>query len=253
MKMLDWKMKKLLRNKLDFVHGKENLREEKKFLETIQKSKTAFYESEAEGFLSKAEFLYQQSHYIHKRWWVVQGVSLLLLWWGLMYVGSNYYIRRCMGVVASLFVVMVMPELWKNKNANAMEVECTAFYSLRQIYAVRILLFALVDIALLSLFSLAAIFIANLLVEEIIIQFFLPFNVSCCICFCTLYSKWAYSEVFAVSLCLVWIAIWIEIVLNEKVYDAISVPVWIALFFISLLYLEYCIQRGQKMLLPSKE
>lgn len=30
--------------------------------------------------ISYAEFLYQQSRYIHKRWWVLQGLLLLLLY-----------------------------------------------------------------------------------------------------------------------------------------------------------------------------
>ena len=53
---------------------------EKGLQETIRKSRAAFEESEAEELISHAEFLYQQSRYIHKRWWILQGALLFLLW-----------------------------------------------------------------------------------------------------------------------------------------------------------------------------
>lgn len=61
-----------------------------------------------------------------------------------------------MGTLAPLFVVLVLPELWKNRSSGALEIECTAYYSLRQIYAARMVLFGLVDLALLTLFFSAA-------------------------------------------------------------------------------------------------
>lgn len=42
----------------------------------IQASKTAFYESEANAPLSRLEFVYQQSRYIRKHWWILQAYTL---------------------------------------------------------------------------------------------------------------------------------------------------------------------------------
>ncbi len=46
-------------------------------------------------------------------------------------------------------------------------------------------------------------------------------------------------------LCMVWIALWERIVLQENLYQTISVPVWVGLLAVSSGYLVYWIQRGQ--------
>lgn len=219
---------------------------ESKMQETIQAAKNVFYEEEAKNILTKTEFLYQQSKYIRKRWWGIQGILLFLLWWILYHTGNDIYMQRSMGIAAPLFVILVIPEFWKNRCANAMEVECSAYYSLRQVYAARLLLFALTDIFLLTIFFFAAFFCGKITVAEFMIQFLVPFNITCCICFHILYSRKYGSEAFAILLCIIWAAIWLQIVLNEMVYQAISVPVWGVVFVLSLSYLCYCIQRGQK-------
>ena len=219
---------------------------EKKLQETIVKAKAAFAENEAEEFLLPVEFLYEQCRYIKKRWWIIQGMVLMLLWIFLQWSESNYYTQRCMGVAASLFAVLLLPELWKNRNVNAVEVESVSFYSLRQIYSARILAFAFVDCLLLGAFALPVLMSGKVAAGELIIQFFLPFIVSCCICFRTLYSSQMGSEIAALFFCIMWCAVWIQIVLNEKIYRMISEPVWLVLTGIAAGYLGYCIHRGQK-------
>lgn len=222
---------------------------EEKLQETIWKAKTAFAENQAEDFISRAEFLYQQSKYIHKRWWILQGVTLFLLWLLLQLTESTHSMQRCMGVAASLFAILLLPELWKNRNVNALEIESVSFYSLRQIYSARILAFAFVDCLLLGAFALPILMTGKMLVEELIIQFFLPFIVSCCICFRVLYSNRIGSEIFALFLCVVWCAVWIQIVLNEKIYELISLPVWNVMTSVAVFYLGYCVYKGQSGLL----
>lgn len=220
--------------------------DEDKLNETITAAKAAFYEGEAETSLSRMEFLMQQSRYIQKRWWVLQGVLLIILLWVLQSVESSYYIQRSLGAAAPLFVILTLPELWKNRNSGAMEVECTTFYSLRQIYAARLTLFAGVDLVLLSLFMLAVSFTQRLTVWDMLVQFVLPFNAACCICFHSLYSPKHGSEVFSLLLCAVFMALWMQIVLHDAVYQAISVPVWCALLSLSFVYLSCCILNGQR-------
>lgn len=212
----------------------------------IQASKTAFCESEAGAPLSYLEFLYQQSLYIRKQWWILQACVLLALWMSLAVTRSCFPLRRFMGVAAPLFAIFILPELWKNRSAGALEIECTACYSLRQIYGARILLFALVDLALLSLFSLCAMGAWKIPAEDLVIQFFLPYLITCCICFRTLYSRKISSEAFAILLCSLWSLIWIELLLHETVYKAISLPLWLAMTAAAALYLGYCIKRGQE-------
>lgn len=225
---------------------KEVFYTEKKLQETIWKSKMAFEENETEYFISHAEFLYQQSSYIHKRWWVLQGVVLFLLWCMLQLTGSNFYVQRYMGIAASLFAILLLPELWKNRNANALEIESVSCYSLRQIYAARIFAFAIVDLILLCVFTMPVILTGKVSADEMMIQFFLPYIVTCCICFRILYSNRISSEIFALFLCGVWCTVWTKIVLSERVYGAVSLPVWYAMTIIAVFYLGYCICRGQK-------
>lgn len=223
---------------------------ETKIQETILQSKNAYYEAESGQSLSNAEFLYQQSKYIKKRWWAGQGLLLAVLWLLLKYTESSYYIQRSIGVAAPLFVLMMIPEIWKNRSTGACEVECTTFYSIRQVYAARMILFALVDLVLLSLFLIAASSTAKLTAGELIIQFFVPFNVACCICFRLLYSKKENSELLALFFCMIWTAVWVQIVCKEAIYQVVSVPVWIAMLILSALYFGYSIWKGQKQGMP---
>lgn len=98
------------------------------------------------------------------------------------------------------------------------------------------ILFAFVDLVLLSLFFTAASYIDRVEIWELVIQYFVPFNAACCICFHMLYSKRTDSQIVAFLLCIVWTVIWIQIALNEAIYEVISAPVWIALLFLYFLY-----------------
>lgn len=220
--------------------------DEAKLQKTIELSKAAFVSGESEGSVSHVEFLYQQSRYIKKHWWLMQAVLLLALCLLLQMSGSDLYTRRSLGIAAPLFVILVLPELWKNRNTDAMEIEGTTFYTIRQIYAARLTLFAGVDLILLSLFFVGASALARVTVWELMIQFVLPFNVACCLCFHGLYNNRTGSEPFSILLCSVWTGLWVLIVLRDAVYDRISVPVWITLLAASFAYLGFSILRGQK-------
>lgn len=212
----------------------------------VQRSRRALYESERQGVLSQREFLYQQGRYIKKHWWLLQGAILAALWLLLALTHSGHYMQRYMGIAASLFGALVLPELWKNRSAGAMEIEGAAYFSLRQVYAARIFLFALVDFALLCVFSLGALFGGVVAVGDLLVQFFLPYVVTCCICFKTLYSPRIDSEVFALFLCVVWSLVWLMILSEEKIYRAVSLPVWLTMLGAASVYLGYCVWRGQR-------
>ena len=219
--------------------------DEAKIQQTIEVSRAAFIAGESERDMSNMDFLYQQSRYIKKHWWLMQAALLLAVCVLLHLSESGFSIRRSLGVAAPLFVILILPELWKNRSCDAMEVEGTTFFTIRQIYAARLTLFAGVDLLLLTVFFFGASFFARVTVWELLIQFVLPFNVTCCICFRSLYNSRAGSEVFSILLCSVWTGLWVLIVLSDAVYDAISVPVWIGLLAASFAYLGYSIHRGQ--------
>lgn len=213
---------------------------------TIAASQAAFAAAEKERTLSRLDFLYLQGKYIQKHWWLLQGALLLALCQLLRMSGSDLYARRSLGVSAPLFVILITPELWKNRAADAMEVEGTTLYTLRQIYAARLTLFAGVDLMLLTLFFLGASAFARLTPWEMLIHFVLPFNVACCLCFHSLYSGRTGSETMAILLCILWTGAWELVVLSDRVYSSISGPVWITLLVASFGCAGYLLLRGQQ-------
>ena len=195
--------------------------------------------------LSQLEFLRQQAQFLHKRWWLLQGAVLVLLWWLLQSAGTAYEVQLAMGTLAPLFVVLVLPELWKNRSSGALEIECTAYYSLRQIYAARMVLFGLVDLALLALFFSAALLAGQATLRDLIINFLLPFLVTGCICLRTLSHRRDTVCYAALPLCLAWTAVWVLLILSDQVYRMISLPMWLGMLLLATVYFLYAIRKLQ--------
>lgn len=147
------------------------------------------------------------------------------------------FTSRILGVAASLFIILIVPELWKNRTCQAMEIEAAAYYSLRQIYAARMLLFGIVDVVFLTTFCVLTTAAMNILFSQLLVQFLFPMVVTAGICFRILCSKYAFSETTAIMMCIMWNAIWLIVILNEKLYAAITFPLWITLIGIAFLFL----------------
>lgn len=222
--------------------------DEEKIKETILLSQRAYYQSEAAAPLPWFDFLTQQGRYIQKRWWLMQALllSVVLLLFSLS--DTTAYLQKCLGVTAPLFVLLALPELWKNRAWGAVEVEGTAYYTLRQIYAARLILFVGMDFLLISAFFLGISYFWKLTLWEMLISFVLPFNVSCCICFRCLYSTKASSELFPILLCMAWTVLWGEIVLTDRLYSVISPQLWAGMLVMSTVFLICSVLSGQRNL-----
>ena len=70
----------------------------------VQAATLAFHRREAARPLAPLEFLRQQSHFLRKRWWALQGGVLLLLWWVLQSAGTTGEAQRAMGEATPLVV-----------------------------------------------------------------------------------------------------------------------------------------------------
>lgn len=220
--------------------------DEAKLQKTIQVSKRAFLEAEQAKSVSRLEFLVLQSRYIKKKWWLLQGLLLTAVYLLLFHMGTDHEIRRCLGLAGPLLAVLVLPELWKNRSCDAMEVECTTLYSLRAIYAARLTLFAGVDILMLSAFFSAATVLTRVTVWEMLMEFLLPFNVTCVICLFTLYSRRVRSEAMSMTLCLLWASVWLLVIENNIIYNIISAPMWIFALCASFFALVWALLQGQR-------
>lgn len=216
--------------------------DESKIKDTIVSARKSFYEGAEQACVSYFDFIYDQTCYIRKKWWGLQFMLLVFTGW-CAHGADNEIVQRLLGIAASLFVIMAIPELWKNRSSNSIEVEGAAYFSIRQIYAARMLSFAVVDGVLLGIFTIVLSLTARVVISEIIIQFFLPMIVTCCICFRTLCSRYIASEYAACFLSLLWIAIWIQVVLNGSIYQAVSAPAWGGICGIAALYLTYTVKR----------
>ncbi|MGO5053343.1 hypothetical protein ACTQ6A_12695 [Lachnospiraceae bacterium LCP25S3_G4] len=219
---------------------------EEKIQETIRKSKEAFFASEQEELLSYHEFLWLQFKVIQKRWWILQVLLLFVLWAVLMFVHDDKYIQRSIGVIASLFVILIIPEFWKNRSCQCMEIEASSYYSLKQVYAARMLLFGITDIFLITIFCGTVSVGLHFELTKLMVQFLFPLSVTACICFGTLCSKYSLSETVALTLCIIWSAVWLLIILNENIYALITFPIWISLLGIALIFLLVVIYRTIK-------
>ena len=164
------------------------------------------------------EFLYEQTKFIKKRWWILQGCVLMYLWiWLSNYTSDIKDMMRIMGISATIFVVL-----------------CTA----------RILMFGVVDLVIVMVFLAITYQTTILSLSDLVVNFLLPVNVSCCICFRVLYSRWEKSEYIAVLSCLVWVGLWMMIVANDVIYQKIVTPVWVAMLMLTLVYFIFCVQKS---------
>lgn len=168
-------------------------------------------------------FLHEQFKFIRKRWWALQGGSLLLLWMLLADYGEGANADRVLGALSVI----------------------SSYYSLRQICSARILMFAAVDLTMITIFFAVSFSTLQISAYRIVIDFLVPFNISCCICFRLLYSKWQELEYIAVFLSTACIFAWSLIVSSDFIYERISMPVWIGLLLLSFIYLIYCIWKSQ--------
>ena len=216
---------------------------EQNIKETVKKSIDMFCSVEQERLLNYWEFLWVQLRLIRKRWWVFQLLLLAALWTALPSLQGEQHTQRTMGVAASLFIILIIPEFWKSQTYQSMEIESVSYYSLRQIYSARMLLFGIVDIVLITFFCWLSFAALNASFSQILVQFILPMAVTACICFGMLCSKHRFSETVAVMMCTGWSGIWLFIVLNERIYNLITYPMWIAFLGIALLFVIFSIYR----------
>lgn len=195
----------------------------------VRNSKAVFVKREGERRLSYREFLFQQLHMIQKRWWLLQLIVLYLAWRFLESEQEIVLMRRGMGIIAALFVILLIPELWKNLSNHCIEIEMASYYSLRRIYAARVAIFGFVDVFLLTAFSGCANIFGGISLINLITDFLLPLVVTACICFAVL-SRQAHNIGMAIAACIIWSIAWWVIAANEKIYSVLSTPIWIAVF-----------------------
>lgn len=204
--------------------------DEERIRETIRRSAEAFYREEAGRKLSYSAFLRLQLKTMKKGWWILQILLLMLLYSVLQDMQTAWASRRCMGAAAVLFVVLIIPDLWKSRTYGLAEVESASYFSLRGIYAARLVLFGIADTLILTVFCGGVYAALGIDAVQLMVQFLLPITVTAAVCFGVLCSRYPFGETMAAALCLMWGALWILLISNDTLYAAFAAPAWIWLF-----------------------
>ena len=105
-------------------------------------------------------------------------------------------------------------------------------------------MFGVVDLVIVMAFLAITYQTTILSLRDLEVNFLLPVNVSCCICFRVLYSRWEKSEYIAVLSCLVWVGLWMMIIANDVIYQKIVTPVWVAMLILTFVYFIFCVQKS---------
>lgn len=210
--------------------------DENRIRATVQKSVEAFYREEEKRRLSYSEFLRIQLGTMKKRWWIMQMALLMLLYSVLQDMQTVWAVKRSMGAAAVLFVVLIIPDLWKSRTYGLAEVESASYFSLRGIYAARLVLFGIADTLMLTLFCGTAYAALGIAVVQLTVQFLLPMTVTAAVCFGVLCSRYPFGEAMAVFICLTWGTAWILAISNDTLYEAVIMPVWFLLLAAAVVF-----------------
>lgn len=198
------------------------------------------------GNLKVMDFFWNQVKLMPKHWWVLQGLLLMGIWILLILSDFSQTIQREMSIGATLFIIIMIPELWKNRQHHSMEIEATTVYSLRQVYAAKIIAFGLVDILMLTSFCILAETTQGISAFDLMKQLVFPLLLAAGSCFAVLCSRKLFSESMAVVICMIVNGLWTMLVLRDQLYNSISVGLWIILFDIAGLFLAYMVWRTLK-------
>lgn len=213
---------------------------------TVAAARAGFVRAESEMPMATHTFLRIQLALIQKRWWLAQALLLVLVALALPGLAEIALMARGLGVTAALFVILVIPEFARNSSANAMEIEGTTHYTLRHIYAARLVLFGGVDLVILTGFCGALTLALQLSLATLVTQFLLPLVTTACLCFAVLSSPRAAQGTVAICACLFWSGVWWLIVASDGLYSQIALPLWFVLFALSLLALAIFARRYLK-------
>ncbi len=177
-------------------------------LQTIKKCKETFVQAE-DYPLSYMEFLYDQMQFIQKRWWILQGCLLAVLWIFLNDAADIYEMQRLMGAGACLFAIFLVPEIWKNRRNQAMEIEGgSILFAAAGMHGANSAVFGFMDLLIVTAFAVSVAFTVRVSAQMFAVNFMIPFNVTGAICFRFLYCKRSESEYLAAAGCFLFMILW---------------------------------------------
>lgn len=216
---------------------------QRKINEIVHLSIDKFYHTEKQNLLSKHAFFYSQLKLLKKRWLFLQTILLFLLFIFIQYSPDMSYYSSSLGIVSCLLIIFLMPELWRDKNTDKSELVNTCFYSLEHLYAVKIIIFGIYDLMILTIFFIIATFTAKITFYMIVVHFLLPLVITACICFYFLTKNDSYNYLTTLCLCIFTSFMWYMLTSIEIVYTKVSIVIWVLLLMIAVLFLLHEIKK----------
>uniref|UniRef100_I5AR94 ABC-2 family transporter protein n=1 Tax=Eubacterium cellulosolvens (strain ATCC 43171 / JCM 9499 / 6) TaxID=633697 RepID=I5AR94_EUBC6 len=193
------------------------------------------------GFI---EFVANQIRFMKKKWWILQSILLFFACEWISISGDTDYTYRGLSILASLFVILIIPEFWKNIECGSFEIEEASVFDLRSVYAAKFIAFGVVDTVLLTFFCVLATQLQGFLFADVLKQFVFPVMIAAAICLLSFSSKKRYSEVTTMMLCVISNLAWMILAMNESVYSEITPLVWIGLFGFCSFIIIYCVSKS---------
>lgn len=110
---------------------------------------------------------------------MLQAALLIVTFFLMNYLDDSEYLMRTLGTSSVLFIVMIIPEFWRNKESDSLQIEASCLYSLRQIYSARVFLIGVADVFMITLFLLVCCVGMRMQFMDIFGAVFVP-NGRCC-------------------------------------------------------------------------
>ncbi|MGI6721487.1 MAG: hypothetical protein ACOX4I_02855 [Anaerovoracaceae bacterium] len=193
------------------------------------------------GFL---EFVLMQLKVMQKKWWLFQCALLLFAGIWIHGSGSVDYTQRGMSIVAALFVIFAIPEIWKNSAARSLEIEEASLFGLRMVYAAKFIAFGIVDTVLLTLFCLLSTQWTDVIFSDLLKQFVFPVIIAAAICLMAFSRGRQLGEIATVIICMVANVAWMVLVVNEPIYYRITPVIWGVIFATGAALIIYFVHKS---------
>ena len=235
------KLEKILKNM-----NKQN--EQKPSKEAIDslvlKARELINSKDNESRIGFIEFIILQVKIMKKEWWLAQAFLLFIAAKWLSISDGEAYVQRGLSIIASLFVILVIPELWRNIENKSIEIEETSIFNLRKIYAAKLIAFGFVDTTILTLFCIYAVQMQEIMFADILKQFIFPIMIASMICMKAFSGRKYFNQLITMIICIAANMVWMIIVLNENIYLKITPFVWVVMFSTSILLTIYYIKKA---------
>ena len=105
---------------------------DKEISQIVKKAGNVLYEQAEKNMLSYHQFLNIQLKQIQKRWWVLQAFLLIMICFWIHSDRDGYYANRSLGIAGAMFIIFLVPELWKNEKNKCLEIEMSSYFSDRK-------------------------------------------------------------------------------------------------------------------------